>query len=445
VTWNRTRSTRHRSPRGEWRTVYRRATPIDARTGVVEMRIVDEPIVDLPADCPGETEGSFGCRQERRFPRVYVLDFSLERRDSRESQSRVEVEDRGRISLFLHFDSSDRRRFDDELRQELASLAADAFAENFAGRESSSGVFSTIAPRSLEPSWSCFEHGSTREAKRYERHVERGPNGSTRITGSGWSGYGLDAVTGPLCEAGTTTVHSVPSEEIRTMPVARALLERSVDVGFADGLRRTSYAEDLIALPPDLVYTIQRDPGVGRSESVHTSDGLVSASFTSEEMKVSATASASSLEARFVTANAWVARWTVERRLGPMPAEEILDRSDLLVALLPTVPPRSLDDQGNPAEVEFSETYTIDFDADAFLGEIAERLDEAATIDATSLERAVADYPAGLLSRGWLLTMCRPDGSADYRLLPTKAVAPLENAVVFCSAVERRLSTEGVE
>jgi hypothetical protein len=413
-----------------------------------ESRIVDEPIVDVPADCPGESEATFGCRQERRFSRVYVLEFSFERRDSRGTQSHIEVEDRGQISLFLHFESSDRREFDDELREELANLAADAFAENFAGMGLSSGVFSTIARRSLEPSWSCFEHGSTREAKRYERYVERGPDGTTQITGSGWSGYDLDAVTGPLCEAGSATVHSVPSEEIRTMPVARALLETTVSAGFADGLRGTSYPEDLMALPLDLTYTIQRDPGVGRSESVHKEDGLVSASFSSEEMKISATASAAMLEARFLSTNAWVARWTVEtveRRMGPMPAEEFLDRSDLLVALLPTLPPSSLDEEGNPGEAEFSEAYAIDFDANAFLEEIAERLDETAAIDVASLERAVADYPAGLRSSGWLLALCRPDGSADYRLLPTKAVAPVESAAVFCTAVERRLSTEGFE
>jgi hypothetical protein len=427
------------------RLVYRRSTPIDTRTGVVVLRTVDEPIVDIPADCTGAEPGTFGCAQERRFPRAYVLEFFLERRETRDGEKRTEIEERGRASLLLSLDPAERKGFDDELRAALATLSADAFAESFAGLGPTAGVFGGIARRSAEPSWSCFERGTSRQTGRYERQVEGG-----RVTGSGWTGFSEDEVTLPLCRAGAALA-SAPgagADELRTTPAARALSETDVAVAFANGLRRDAYAEDLAPLPRDLVYTVTRTPGVKRSESVQTNDALVQASYTQDDVKVSASAAPAALATAPVATNAWVARWTVEtaeRTMGPLPGEVRLSGVELRIALLPTLPPVPVDSRGKPAAPEAKETYAVALDADAMLAEIGERLDDAAALDAAALEAAVADHPSGLGSQGWLLVVCRPDGSADYRLLPTKAVARVENADAFCAAVERQLSGAGID
>ena len=434
--------------RAESRIAYRRATPLDVRMGIVRIRVVDEVIVDVPTDCPATGTESLACRQERRFPRVYILDFSLERREARDTGVHIETEDRGRVSLFLHFDPAARQSFDDELRLALARLAADAFAESFAGLQPDGGVFSGIAPRSAEPSWSCFERGPSRQAGRYERYVERGEDGALHVTGSGWSGYREDQVTAALCKAGATVAQSLVPDEIRTMPVVRAILETTVRVSYLDGLQHPTPAEELTPWPPHLEYTVERDPGVTRSESVRKTAELVRASFTTDEVKVTASASAAQLAPGSVTTNSWVARWTLEifeRQMGPLPAEELVHQSDLLTAFFPTLPPARLDDRGAPVASEPVDTYDVGVDAEGLVTDVANRLDAAATIDVQSVEEAVASHPVGLKGSGWLLAICRSDGSADYRPLPTMAVGSVQNAAVLCAAVEHQLATVDVE
>jgi len=238
------------------------------------------------------------------------------------------------------------------------------------------------------------------------------------------------------------------AEELRTTPAARALSETDVAVAFADGLRREAYTDDLAPLPRDLVYTVTRTPGVKRSESVQSNDALVQASYTQDDVKVSASAAPAALATAPVATNAWVARWTVEtveRTMGPLPGEVRLSGVELRIALLPTLPPVPLDNRGKSVAPEAKETYAVELDSGAMLVEVGERLDDAAALDAASIESAVADHPAGLGSQGWLLVVCRADGSADYRLLPTKAVAKVENADAFCAAVERQLAAAGID
>ena len=125
--------------------------------------------------------------------------------------------------------------------------------------------------------------------------------------------------------------------------------------------------------------------------------------------------------------------------MGPAPTERTVGRSSLLVALLPTPPPERIDIDAS-APLEGPETHRIDLDVDAFLAEVGSRLDRVAVLDADALEDVIAEDPAGLRSQGWLMTVCREDGSARFGLLPTQARSSVTNAGAFCAAVETSLA-----
>ena len=166
------------------------------------------------------------------------------------------------------------------------------------------------------------------------------------------------------------------------------------------------------------------------------------ASLTEDGAKRTAVTVPAELPPAAVTRGAWLSRFTletVERRFGPLPTEELLDRSALLVALLPTFPAVPVDDSDRPQPAARRETYAIRFDPQAFLETVAQRLDRQAAVDAATVEEAVTLRPAGLESEGWVLVVCRPDGTADYGLPPTRARSRLTNADLFCAAADARV------
>ena len=55
------------------------------------------------------------------------------------------------------------------------------------------------------------------------------------------------------------------------------------------------------------------------------------------------------------------------------------------------------------------------------------------------IEALVRRPGVGLKTEGWLVVLCREDGSATYFLPPTKAFNRVTNAAFFCGALEARL------
>ena len=427
--------------------VYTRATPVEARAGVVAIRMAQEALVDVPVDCPDAGQGTFGCRGEERFTRVYGLDFTLERRDARNGSTRFDVEDRGRVFLFLRLERDDLRDFDDEMRRTLLGLAADAFVEDFAGLEPAAAFLARVARLSPQPSFSCFESGPSRTAARYDRQTEKGSDGRVSVVSSGTSTYSLAALADPLCEAGHALLQSIPPDDLRTMPSARALREETVRVDAVDSLPAVAHPEDLVPLPDGFSYTVAEAPGVVRSLSRHSRDANVTASFTRDGVQYSAEVTPASFPPYVVATRGWLARWTIEareRELGPEPRDTLAGRSDLRVALAPTVPPTPVDEERRPTGEPESEAQQPSLDAEAYVAEIAARLDRTGAFEPGTLAELLASDPAGLESPGWILFICR-EASATFELLPTRAASDVINAGELCAAIDRALARAGVE
>jgi hypothetical protein len=421
--------------------VYRRVVPTEVRTGVVSVRIALEPILEVPVRCE---DGSMTCTESRRFSRVYGLEFLVERRESHEEGVYIETEDRGRLFLAHDFEAEDERAFAEELQEFLNGLAANAFDEPFANLRREPGPLESVPERSVEPAWSCFEDGSSRSATRYHRQIEKNAEGETVGTSLGTSTYGNAAITGPVCEESARAVETVYPEEYRTMPVPRVVHEQVVRVEFVDGLVEESYPDQLMPLPDGSSLTVAAAPGVVSAESFHRPDGesFSRATMVRDNIEYAAAAEAARLPTGFASDNGWLSRWTVEtieRRLGPMPVETVLDNRALAVSLLPTAPPVPLGRDGRPRVLETRTTHPVSFDSDAFLEEIGRRLDLGASLDAERIEEVITLRPAGFRSRGWILVACRSDGSAHYWLPPTRAHAPVLNSDLFCGEVEAQI------
>ena len=419
--------------------LYTRATPIEARTGVVAIRTVQEALADVPVDCAGADPRSFGCTSGQRFARVYGLEFVLERRDARGTAPTVEVEPRGQAYLFLHLERDELNAFDDELRSRLAGLPADAFVDEYAGLAPEAEVFSRIARESPEPSWSCFEHGSSRAAAEYKREMGQDENGTRTVVRSGTTSYRSGPAVDPLCVTGPILVRSAALDEVRTMPSARALREETVLVGIVDQLPR---GRELLPLPDGLTYTTRKRPGVRSSTSRHSRDGrVVKASFTKGEVEIGAEVAPAAFPPHIVAAQGWIAAWTVEtvdRELGVRPTEKRGQAFVLRTALVPTRPPTPVDDDGQPTATAPAETLEPRFDDEAYLGEIARRLDRVARLDGDTLARVIVEDPAGLGSQGFVLFICR-ERSATFEILPTGAGQQVTNAGELCAAIDRAL------
>lgn len=424
------------------REVYRRAVPVELRTGVVAVRAVHGALMDVPVECEPQG-GGLTCREATRFPTVYAVGFELEKRETREDGPRIDLVDRGTVYLALRFDAADEEAFAEQLRQVLAGLSPDAFGESFAGLGDDKPPFASIREKSVEPSWTCFQDGSRLRATRHSRKTMVLPDGSSGVASVSTDTYSGKEVTGPVCDGAASAVENAHPEEIRTTPLPHVLRETVVRSRIEDELVLEAYADDLVALPEGASFTMAPS-GAGSGEATSTvREGTFSkASHTDNHVKRTAVTVPAELPSGAVTRGAWLSRWTietVERRLGPLPGERVLDRDSLIVVLLPTLPPVPVDENDRPRPTARRDTYPVRFDSEAFLEEVARRLDRQANLDLETLETAIAVYPAGLRSNGWILVVCRPDGTADYGVPSTRARSRVTNAALFCAAADSRI------
>ena len=156
---------------------------------------------------------------------------------------------------------------------------------------------------------------------------------------------------------------------------------------------------------------------------------------------MSASVEPAAFPAHVTASRGWLALWTIEgidRELGFLPTEKLVQTVVLRSALVATRPPTPVDALGHPVEPPPAGTVEPRFDSDAYLVEIASRLDRAARLDMETLATAIAREPAGLGSQGFVLFICR-ERTATFEILPTGAGQQVTNAGELCAAIDRAL------
>ncbi len=365
----------------ESREIYRRAELIETRTGVVDVRVVFGPRLEIPVSCD---EGIVACKKEVTFSRLYSLDFALETRSLMDGAPRVERDERGSVYLALQFDDEDQELFDDELRNYLASLGADVFTEDYARLEHSEPIITTPM-RSVTPSWSCFRNGDSGKIWKYWRTLETGSDGKEQAASHTYTGNLKDFDEhGLLCDEMAEATRDAYPDEIRTMPTPRKVEEVRVRLEEGNSIREEAYAEELTPLPDGASFT--RKDVLDKNWSTTTSrngDGSsAKATWVVQKERWTISLAEADISPDVVQNNVWLTRWeleTVERSFGPDPVDRILSVSTLTIALLATLPPVRLDQNDVPVSMDAPIAQVpIRLDDDAFLAELGKTHQEPA-------------------------------------------------------------------
>ena len=292
-------------------------------------------------------------------------------------------------------------------------------------------------------SWACFLFEQQGSLTRYYRKTERDPDGRVIATGSGTGSYGLDEQNRVVCDQAAQVTEAAWPEVIRTMPAPGRHRETTIRLDVVDRLPRELRVDETLRLPPGVELSVgDAPPGVLSSDSTNTSGGTKRSKVVIDGREWEGTARPLRIDPRYLD-RAWLGRWTIERvehRHGATPDDRQLETETLHVALIPTASPTparagSLAPTVGPA----APALTPDVELESLTAVVAARLGEAATLDLETLESAITVRPAGLDETGWLLTVCRQDGSAEFWLAPTKASAAVTDADRFCGELETRV------
>ncbi len=401
-----------------------------------------------PRTAQAADPGSFGCSSEQRFTRVYGLGFALERRSARGGAPRVDLEQRGQAYLFLHVERDDLVTFDEELRRGLAGLAADAFVDDFAGLTPQGGPLSRICLAS-RPS----RRGAVSRRLEPHRVPLRASRQGNRTENARSSARGSPAAPSPplpLACARPVSPCSAPRSSTscgrcrRRGRCARRRCER--------GDRRRTSRRPLAPRTWFRCRTGSRTRSARRrawrgAASRQSQNSRVKASFARDGVRIAAEVSPAEFPPYVVATRGWLARWTIDtldRELGSRPSETLGPTSQVRTALVATLPPAPVDREGRQTRAAPPETVEPVFDAEAYIGEIANRLDRAARLDVDAVASAVSADPAGLGTQGWILFVCR-ERSATFELLPTRASQEVVNAGELCAAIDRVLARAGAD
>ena len=422
--------------------LYRRVVPLEATTGVVLIRETVSRQLDVPAECE---DGSMECSETRRFARIWRIDFDVETQQSTGEATQVGVEPRGTAWLALAAERDDEERYDADLRDALARLGAAAFDESYAGLRPDRGPFGgAVATVSAETSWSCFEDGDSRKVTRFWRTVTVADDGTENVTGTSSSTYGGEETTARLCGALDEATAAGHPEVIRTMSTPRLLLEEVLTVDVEDSLPAQLHGDELVPLPEGTWLARRPVPGVTESTGLSRRNDVIESRVAAQEVETSARIQPARLPTEAVRGNAWLSRWTLERlerRTGPLPEARVVDSWSITASLLPTVPPRDLDQGGEPEPVapDPDASYPVRLDQPALFNNVAESLDFRAEVSPDTLASLIVQKITGLDSPGWILVLCRPDADATWGIAPPAGRSLLLNGDDFCGTVAAHL------
>jgi hypothetical protein len=109
----------------------------------------------------------------------------------------------------------------------------------------------------------------------------------------------------------------------------------------------------------------------------------------------------------------------------------------MTASLLPTLPPRDLDRP--PGLLQPAGSYAVRLDEEALFESIAKSIDFRSEVTPAVLADRIASRVEGLGPTGWMLVICKADGSATWGFPQVDAQVELQNGDLFCGAVESYL------
>lgn len=429
--------------------LYRSAQTLAERVGRVEVR--SSFGVRLPVTLPCES-GQGDCYQEQVYDEVLKVDFFSVLQEVDGDAVVTTEEPVGTVLLATHFDNADRTAFREILTNTFLGLPADAFDEPFAGLEPTHAPFDskTMGARSILPSWVCFEQGGQRSMTlRFLRQMVE-----DRVVGTGATRYRHPPTA--LCDEIATATESQYPDVYRTLVSPSRLLERVVE--HVDVVALNSDPRALPERPYGVGLVKQEQIGTGTIEASSRAedDGLSRGTRTDRGWRYDAWAEPASISNSTLYENAWLHALrvtTIQREFGPHPSERVVDRSVLLTAYLATLPAARFHDLSPDGSIPLLESGHPAVEFDPPRGTVPPRVDRTAFIDRLVAEldgnggvlddriRSWLEHPeVGLESEGWLVVVCSGDGSAFYRVPPTRAGHRVTNGREFCSTLESLLN-----
>lgn len=435
--------------------VYRHATVLEDFVGKVYIREGYEVPLTVLGDCESSNRG---CPEEQVYGMVLRLDFVSEHRRAGKNEVFRSEESAGTIYAALAFSREDFETFRFELETRFRQLSAQAFMEPFAGLgpmkpgqhgviQKNRGPFeSELATPPERPTWVCYESDNSTTVSVFRRKITEGPSGEDEIS-RGSHSFGEPPT--PLCDEMASATRNVFPTVIETLSTPRRL--REIVVYYEEAVLIDSKNPAMLLPRPEgvLFFKQKASKGIQIEGSDHVGDVSYAVQVGAGWFRIGYAPTAP-MPIDGLDRNVWLQRWTLEtidRELGPYPTERTIERNVLYASYLATVPAAEIDGEWSgtmssrappepPAAHESVPDRPAQMDRSGFVDEIVDRLDRHHGPPGELIEELLARPQVGLLSEGWIVVLCRQDGTSTYFLYPTKAQNAVQNADQFCFAVE---------
>ncbi len=433
------------SPSSAAEEIYRRAVVLEDAVGRVELREAFGARLTVLGPCAA---GPHACPETRPYDYVARLDFLVEHRSRSDGAIARSRSDRGTILLALAARPADLVSYRDLLEADVGRLAAEAFAQPFAGWEVGDPPLDVrqFALRSEGESWVCLRSEQRVAATSFHR-LER-EDEAIRIAQTTY-----DDPPTPICDEMASATEGAAPRVFETMPSPARVLELVVE--HQDVIRLDDDPSTLLPVPQGILVYRQEVPArIGREFNEFREENAYGEVVRGGRRTVGF-ARPASIPLDALDRNAWLHRFTaraLDRRLGRNSRQQAAGRFDLHVAYLPVAPACRLEpvpEGGEPAlwavlkdPPPCRERWPPSFPSVArerLLEAIAAVLERDARPPADLLEELVLEPAAGLESEDWIAVACREDGTAAYSIPPTHARARVVNAGLFCGALASRV------
>jgi hypothetical protein len=427
--------------------VYRRAESLKEIVGRVDLRRSYGTRLTVVVDC---VERPSGCEEEQQYGDLFRFEFYQRTQENREGSTVGYEEPAGAIFMATDFNDADRESFLEEVADTLTGLSAEAFDIPLAGLGPSHPPFdkSTLAPRSIRPTWLCYRTYGVTRAVRFHRHEDE-----SGLRGVGAKHYDIPPT--PVCNEIESATRSSFPETHWTLSSPRRMLERVVE--HVDAVSLDDDPRSLAARPDGVLLVKQRMVNEGSIDAASvTEDEVTRATHASNGWRYDAWAPPAAMPIGALDQNAWLQAWTVravEREFGAEPRSRVLDEATTFVALIPTLPAAAFADDPRPdGSYAVSSSGRLDaellepsadepprIDRSSFVDQVLEELEAHGGDPQVAIDRSLLRPISGLVSEGWIVVVCEPGGEGIYSLPPTRAGNRVTNAGLFCAALETRL------